>query len=171
MRGCNYMKNQNGVSLPILIIAIALILIVAAMIGKYGVRMLKDTKLKDLRTDMLLIQADTKKNLEEVRFQTVNLDKNKEEDLEKIDQIKKENLKGTLVKGSDIEKNIPSEITIDDNCYYIEENELKQMGVKNFETEKYGNYIVKYNFDDITVEVINSKGYEGQYTLTQLLDD
>ena len=165
------MKNQNGVSLPILIIAIALILIVAAMIGKYGVRMLKDTKLKDLRTDMLLIQADTKKNLEEVRFQTVNLDKNKEEDLEKIDQIKKENLKGTLVKGSDIEKNIPSEITIDDNCYYIEENELKQMGVKNFETEKYGNYIVKYNFDDITVEVINSKGYEGQYTLTQLLDD
>ena len=45
------------------------------------------------------------------------------------------------------------------------------MGVKNFETEKYGNYIVKYNFDDITVEVINSKGYEGQYTLTQLLDD
>ena len=165
------MKNQNGVSLPILIIAIALILIVAAMIGKYGVRMLKDTKLKDLRTDMLLIQADTKKNLEEVRFQTVNLDKNKEKDLEKIDQIKKENLKGTLVKGSDIEKNIPSEIQIDDNCYYIEENELKQMGVKNFETEKYGNYIVKYNFDDITVEVINSKGYEGQYTLTQLLDD
>ena len=29
----------------------------------------------------------------------------------------------------------------------------------------------KYDFENIKVEVINTKGYEGQYTLTALIDD
>ena len=45
------------------------------------------------------------------------------------------------------------------------------MGVKDCNAEKYGNYIVKYDFENIKVEVINTKGYEGQYTLTDLIDD
>ena len=45
------------------------------------------------------------------------------------------------------------------------------MGVKESDSEKYGNYIVKYDFENIKVEVINTKGYEGQYTLTDLIDE
>ena len=120
---------------------------------------------------MLLIQADTKKSLEEVSFHTVNLDKNKEEDLAKINEVKQENLKGIPVKGTEIEKSIPEGIEIDENCYYLDENVLKDMGVKESDSEKYGNYIVKYDFENIKVEVINTKGYEGQYTLTDLIDD
>ena len=77
------MKNENGVSLPILLVVVVVIAIVATVIGKYGMLMMTETKLQDLRTDMLLIQAETKKDLEEIRFQTVNLDSNKEEDFEK----------------------------------------------------------------------------------------
>ena len=133
--------------------------------------MMTETKLQDLRTDMLLIQAETKKDLEEIRFQTVNLDSNKEEDFEKIKQIRQECLKGTPVQETDILNNIPTEISIDENCYYLDESILKDIGVKETDSEKYGYYIVKYDFDNTTTEVMNTKGYEGQYTLTQLEND
>ena len=165
------MKNENGVSLPILLVVVVVIAIVATVIGKYGMLMMTETKLQDLRTDMLLIQAETKKDLEEIRFQTVNLDSNKEEDFEKIKQIRQECLKGTPVQETDILNNIPTEISIDENCYYLDESILKDIGVKETDSEKYGYYIVKYDFDNKTTEVMNTKGYEGQYTLTQLEND
>lgn len=165
------MKNENGVSLPILLVVVVVIAIVATVIVKYGMLMMTETKLQDLRTDMLLIQAETKKDLEEIRFQTVNLDSNKEEDFEKIKQIRQEYLKGTPVKETDILNNIPTEISIDENCYYLDESILKDIGVKETDSEKYGYYIVKYDFDNTTTEVMNTKGYEGQYTLTQLEND
>lgn len=165
------MKNEKGVAIPTLIIIIACIIIVAIIGIKYGIKMINENQLQDLRTDMLLIQADTKKSLEEVSFQTVNLDKNKEEDLAKINEVKQEKLKGVPVQGTEIEKSIPEGITVDENCYYLDENVLKDMGVKESDSEKYGNYIVKYDFENIKVEVINTKGYEGQYTLTDLIDD
>ena len=165
------MKNENGVSLPILLVVVVVIAIVATVIGKYGMLMMTETKLQDLRTDMLLIQAETKKDLEEIRFQTVNLDSNKEEDFEKIKQNRQECLKGTPVQETDILNNIPTEISIDENCYYLDESILKDIGVKETDSEKYGYYIVKYDFDNTTTEVMNTKGYEGQYTLTQLEND
>ena len=165
------MKNENGVSLPILLVVVVVIAIVATVIVKYGMLMMTETKLQDLRTDMLLIQAETKKDLEEIRFQTVNLDSNKEEDFEKIKQIRQEYLKGTPVQETDILNNIPTEISIDENCYYLDESILKDIGVKETDSEKYGYYIVKYDFDNTTTEVMNTKGYEGQYTLPQLEND
>ena len=165
------MKNEKGVAIPTLIIIIAIIIVVAIVGIKYGKKIINENQLQDLRTDMLLIQADTKKSLEEVSFQTVNLDKNKQEDLAKINEVKQENLKGIPVQGNEIEESIPEGITIDENCYYLDENVLKDMGVKESDSEKYGNYIVKYDFENIKVEVINTKGYEGQYTLTDLIDE
>lgn len=165
------MKKQNGVAIPILIIGIVIIIAIASIIVHYAKNMVEENRLQDLRTNMLLIQAETKKDLEKVCFQTANLDNKKEEDLAKINEIKKENLKGTLVQGSEIEKSIPQEITIDENCYYLDEKNLTEMGVKDLDSVEYGYFIVKYDFSNITVEVMNTKGYEGKYTLTQLIDE
>ena len=95
----------------------------------------------------------------------------KEEDKEKITKAKQENLKGILVKGSDIEKNVPQEIEIDDNCYYLNNDDLKDIGIQNYSIDKYGYIIVKYDFKNTMVEVISTKGYNGKHTLTQLIDD
>ena len=165
------MKNENGVALHTLLLIIVVIIIIATIIVKYGMKMIEQSKIQDLRTNMLLIQADAKKDLEEVCFQTVNLNENKEEDLTKINQIKEENLKGTIVQQSDIQKYIPEEVEINENCYYLDENILNQIGVKDSNPEKYGYFIVKYDFKNIGVEVINKHGYEGKYTLTELLDE
>ena len=165
------MKDEKGVALPTLLFIILLIIIVAVFAIKYVKEMLNETEIQDLRTDMLVVQAEAKKDLEKVRFQTANLDENKEEDKEKIAQAKQENLKRILVKGSDIEKNVPQEIEIDDNCYYLNNEDLKDIGIQNYSIDKYGYIIVKYDFKNTMVEVISTKGYNGKHTLTQLIDD
>ena len=165
------MEKQKGVATPVLIIGIVIIIAIASLIIHYVENIVERNRLQDLRTNMLLIQAETKKDLEEVCFQTVNLDAKKEEDLTKINEIKKENLKGILVQDSEIKNSIPHEVTIDENCYYLDETILNEMGIKDLNSETYGYFIVKYDFKNIAVEVINTKGYEGKYTLTQLIDE
>ena len=165
------MEKQKGVAIPVLIIGVVIIIAIASIIVHYAEDMVEENRLQDLRTNMLLIQAETKKDLEEVCFQTANLDAKKEEDLAKINEIKKEKLKGTIVQESEVKDSIPQEITIDENCYYLDETNLNEIGVKDLNPEKYGYFIVKYNFENITVEVINTKGYEGKYTLTKLIEE
>ena len=165
------MEKQKGVAIPVLIIGIVIIIAIASLIIHYVENIVEKNRLQDLRTNMLLIQAETKKDLEEVCFQTVNLDAKKEEDLTKINEIKKENLKGILVQDSEIKNSIPQEVTIDENCYYLDETILNEMGIKDLNSETYGYFIVKYDFTNIAVEVINTKGYEGKYTLTQLIEE
>ncbi len=165
------MEKQNGVTIPVLVIGIVIIIAIVSVIVHYAEDMVQENRLQDLRTNMLLIQAETKKDLEEVCFQTANLDTKKEEDLTKMNEIKNENLKGTLVQGSEIENSIPQEITIDENCYYLDEKNLNEIGVKDLNSNEYGYFIVKYDFSNITVEVMNTKGYEGKYTLSQLIEE
>ena len=165
------MEKQKGVAIPVLIIGVVIIIAIASIIVHYAEDMVEENRLQDLRTNMLLIQAETKKDLEEVCFQTANLDAKKEEDLAKINEIKKEKLKGIIAQESEVEDSIPQEISIDENCYYLDETNLNEIGVKDLNPEKYGYFIVKYNFENITVEVINTKGYEGKYTLTQLIEE
>ncbi len=165
------MEKQKGVAIPVLIIGVVIIIAIASIIVHYAEDMVEENRLQDLRTNMLLIQAETKKDLEEVCFQTANLDAKKEEDLAKINEIKKEKLKGIIAQESEVKDSIPQEISIDENCYYLDETNLNEIGVKDLNPEKYGYFIVKYNFENITVEVINTKGYEGKYTLTQLIEE
>ena len=165
------MKKQDGVALPILIIIIAIIIVVTAILINYVKNMAEERKGQDLKTNMLLIQAQTKKDLEEFYLQTANLDENKEEDKARIEQVKRETLKGILVQGSEIENSIPTEITINENCYYLDENILTEMGIKDRNSEDYGYFVVKYDFENKKIEVINTLGYQGKYTLTELSEE
>ena len=169
------MRNESGKSIVTLVILIILIIIGASVIINYAKQMMVETKEQDLRTNMLLMQAEVKKGLEEVCFRTVNLDSAKEEDLAKINEIKNEYLDGTILSNSPEEvqeatKSVP-EFSFDENCYYLDENTLNEMGIKDITEEQYGYFIVKYNFSNANVEIINTKGYDGNYTLTQINKD
>ena len=166
------MKNESGKSIIILLILTILIMIGASVIINYAKQMIDETKEQDLKTNMLLMQAEAKKGLEEVCFRTVNLNTAKEEDLTKINEIKSEYLKGTNLSNAPAEvqeatKNIP-DVTFDENCYYLDENVLTEMGIKQINQDGY--FIVKYDFSNANLEVINTSGYDGKYTLTQLVD-
>ena len=67
-------------------------LIIAGISAYFGSDLIKEMKLQDLRTNMLLIQAKSKDCVEEVNFQTANLNAEKPEDLQQINTIKAEYL-------------------------------------------------------------------------------
>ena len=99
----------------------------------------------------------------------------KAEDLAKINEIKNEYLEGTILSNSPEEvqeatKGVP-EFNFDENCYYLDENTLNEMGIKDITEEQYGYFIVKYDFSNANVEAICTKGYDGNYTLTQINED
>jgi len=167
------MKNESGKSIIILIILTILIMVGVSVVINYAKGMMEETKVEDLKTNMLLMQAEAKKGLEEVCFQTVNLNKIKQEDLTKINEAKQEFLDGVILSESPVEvqdatKNVPN-VTFDESCYYLDEETLTEMGIKNINQDEYGYFIVKYDFSNIDLEIINTKGYEGNYTLTQIV--
>ena len=169
------MKNESGKSILILVILIILIIIGASVLINYAKQIMEESNIQDLMTNMLLMQAETKKGLEEVCFQTVNLDETKEEDVTKINEIKKEYLDGIVLSNAPSEvqdaiKNI-TEVNFDENCYYLDETTLAEMGMQEVDSSKCGYFIVKYDFSNADVEVINTKGFEGSYTLTKIVEN
>lgn len=167
------MGNESGKSIVILIIMTILIIIGAAVVINYAKEMMEETEAQDLRTNMLLVQAEVKKGLEQVCFKTVNLNASKQEDLTKINEAKQESLVGTKLSEAPTEvqeaiKNVTN-FTFDENCYYLNEETLKQMGIKDINENEDGYIIVQYNFLNADVEVINTKGYKGNHTLTQII--
>ena len=169
------MGNESGKSIVILVILTILIMIGVSVIINYAKQMMLETREQDLRTNMLLIQAETKKGLEEVCFHSVNLNETKEEDLAKINEIKNEYLKGIILSNSPAEvqeasKNVPN-VTFDESCYYLDEATLNEMGIYGVEASEYGYFIVKYDFSNAGVEVINTNGSKGKHTLTQILKE
>ena len=83
------MKETKGITMIALTITIVVMIILAGITVQYGMGLLQNVKLQDLRTNMLLIQAKAKEYVEEVNFQLVNVT----DEAEKT-RIKNENLKG-----------------------------------------------------------------------------
>lgn len=162
------MKNQKGITLIALTITIVVMIIIASITTYAGMDLIKQAKLQDLVTNMLLIQANAKECLEEVAFQTANMT-----DVTEIEQVKNENLKGKkITENSEVQTLAQNTGKIDtlkiDEYYYFEQTNLKEMGLENLSTDEYGYFIVRYDIEDLKIEVINTKGYNGNYTLEQL---
>lgn len=164
------MKNQKGITLVTLTITIIVMMIIAGITTYAGKNLIREVKLQDVQTNMLLIQAKAKEYLEEVAFQTANMDATA--DAEKIATIKSENYKGTPLSGSVAQSAATETGKIDtskiDEYYYLTEQDLSDMGLESLNSSEYGYFIVRYNIDDIKVEVINTEGYQGKYTLEEL---
>ena len=94
-------------------------------------------------------------------------------ELEKvIEQIKKEvyETNGKLQKASDMGlTGIDSSIPIE-KCYVITKETLENWGLNKIELDesKKEKYLLEFNEEEINVEIYNTKGYEGNYSLTNL---
>lgn len=168
------MKKQRGVTLIALAITIIVMLILAGISSYYGVDLIQKVKLQDLKTNMLLIQAKAKEAIEEVNFQKANII-----DEATIEQIKSENLIGVKITESSASgarteatnKNIIDESKIDE-YYYLRPEDLEKIGLQDIKNAKeYGYFIIKYDIENLKVDVMNTNGYKGIYNLEQLPND
>lgn len=167
------MRKNEGKGLIKTIIAIVILVMLIAIIAKVSTKVITDTQLKDLKTDMLLIQQQAKKYSEEVSKETVNLDQTKEEDSEKITEVEKTQLLGTKV--SECSKEIQEKakqagVENLEEYYCLNKQDLETMGISNIKIKDGEYFLVKYNLED--TEIIYTEGFEYEenvyYKLTEL---
>ena len=170
-------KNDKGITMLSLVVMLVVLMMLATITMYYGNSAMKEAKLQDLKTNMLLIQAAVKGDLEKYHFETSNLS-----DSEKISK-KSQYLKGIPIENaeSDIKvkfdalannTEIQLKTQISDDYHYLDTNTLSQLGLKDVQSnDENGYYIVAYsmnpNYSNI-VEVINTKGYLGNYSLKRI---
>lgn len=170
------MKRNKGITMISLMVTIVILMILATITMYYGNSAMKEAKLQDLKTNMLLIQAAVKGDLEKYHFETSNLSDANEKEAQKSNY-----LKGTKLANpqNELKQEIFNEIKedypqIDGNFdyYYLNTSDLMELGIKDVESSnENGHYIVAYSMNSIypnIVEVINTKGYLGNYTLSRI---
>lgn len=179
------MKNNKGITMITLAVMLVILLMLATITMYYGNSAIKEAKLQDLKTNMLLIQASLKNDLEKYHFETNTMNEDEK------NSKKSEYLKGKDISSSECvevkqafdmlnnNQQIINKINEDYpqvegqfEYYYLNESTLKQIGLNDVKSDsENGYYIVAYSmnptFSNI-VEIINTKGYFGNYSLKRI---
>lgn len=163
-------RGNKGITLIALVITIVVLLIIATISVYSGKETIKKAKIEEVKTNMLLIQAKAKEYVENANFKLgTKIDEAQE--IERNDRISKakEELKGNEIQKSDID------ITISDKegkyiyYYKLTEDQLKEIGLSDVKSNTQdGEYMVEYDLEKAQVEIYNTKGYEGKYSLTDI---
>ena len=161
-------NDNKGVTLVALTITIIVLLIIAGIAIYSGKETIQKANLEALRTNMLLIEAKAKGVVEEANFQ-LGPDFQKESEIGTIrnDLYVTEN---KLQKLSDSGITVSSEIPTGDNVYVFTQETASLWALDNVysELEDGENYIIEFNEREATVEIYNTIGYQGYYSLTDI---
>ena len=158
----NIIEKNNGVTLLALVITIVVLLIIAGITVYEGKETINRAKLEELRTNMLLIQAKSKEYVEEANFKI-----GKSTDETKIAEIRKAiyETEAKLEPATGISTS--SEIPVSE-CYRVTQEAMKEWGLDKVELKNKEYYLIKFNDSNATVEVYNTLGYNGKYSLTEI---
>lgn len=157
-------KNRTeGVTLLALTITIVILSIIAGITIYSGKDTIKKAKLEELKTNLLLIQAKAREYIEEATFKMgINPDDNKKHEIREEVYVQNAKLKKA--------NNVPTEFGITDTttCYWLTESAQINWGLSKMDVDEKERYLIQFNESDGTVEVYNSLGYNGNYSLTDI---
>ncbi len=158
----------DGITLISVVISI-IILIILAGVGIYtGKGVIQEAKLEELKTAMLLIQAKSKEYVEQANFKMgVNPEQKPEDEKKSIRQEIYEQ-EAMLEKASDIPSKF--KVTNNDTCYWLTDKAEKNWGLdtKDIDESERGRYLIEFDEVNETVEVYNTLGYDGKYSLAEI---
>ena len=158
------LKQDKGITLIALMVTIIILLIIAGIAIYNGKETIQRANLEALRTNMLLIEAKAKGLVEEANFQ---LGPEKTGDLANI--RKKIYVEDNELSAASENSNIPSEF-IKDNVYVFTRETATLWGLDNVygELESGGYYLIAFDEENASVEIYNTLGYQGRYSLTEI---
>ena len=161
-------KENKGVTLVALTITIIVLLIIAGIAVYNGKETIQKANLEALRTNMLLIEAKAKGLVEEANFQ-LGPELQKQSEIETI----RTNLYVTenkLQKLSDSGITVPSGIPTGDNIYVFTQETASIWALDGVYDELAENeyYVISFDEENATVEIYNTLGYQGHYSLTEI---
>jgi len=174
------MKKNKGITMVALVITIVLLLILAGITIDTGSDVIKKSELENIKTNMLLIKVKGKEYVENANFKLgTNIEKVTEEEKNKRIETAKSELESELEceeitnNMSEYESIIEKENSEFVYYYKLSAKNLIDMGITNAESdEDNGWFIIKYDIQNVTVEVYNTKGFENEdtryYSLNEL---
>ena len=181
------MKKNRGITMVALVITIVVLLIIAGISIGAGNNAIKNSKLENLKTNMLLIEVKAKEQIENAKFRLgTSFDKaTEEEKTNRVNTAKSEFTGEEIVDGNIFNNNtkITTEKIKEDNknniyYYKLSTQNLMDMGLKNVKSdEKDGYYIVKYDLSDLsdlknsTIESYNTEGFDDEGNVVYSLTD
>ena len=157
-------KQEKGITLTVLVTTIIVLLIIAGIGINYGRDTIQKAHLEELETNMLLIKAKAKGLVEEANTK-IGLP-TASDYAEKQTSVRQELYIGTagMVKVDTAPSGIPQA----DNLYEVTKNTLSNWGLDDIKLEENEKYIVKLDDVGTEVEVYNTIGYDGKYSLTEI---
>lgn len=160
-------KTQKGITLLALMVTIVVLLILAGVGFASGKETIQKAKLEELKTNMLLIQAKAREYVEEATFKMGI----KPDDEKKI-QVREAVYGSGDENGAKLSKaeTIPAEFGIEDTttCYWLTPEAQEKWGLSKMQMGDNERYLIKFDEETATVEVYNTEGYDGKYSLTQI---
>ncbi len=168
------MKKNRGITMVALVITIVVLLIIAGISIGAGNNAIKNSKLENLKTNMLLIEVKAKEQIENAKFRLgTSFDKaTEEEKTNRVNTAKTEFTGEEIVDGNIFNNNIKEDNTNNIYYYKLSTQNLIDMGLKNVKSdEKNGYYIVKYNLKDSTIEIYNTEGFDDEGNVVYSLTD
>ena len=159
-------KQEKGITLTALVTTIIVLLIIAGIGINYGRDTIKKAHLEELETNMLLIEAKAKGLVEEANTK-IGLP-SASDYADKQTSVRQELYINTagMVKVDTPPSGILEED--EDNLYEVTEKTLSNWGLDDIELEENEKYIVELDDVNTEVEVYNTIGYDGKYSLKDI---
>ena len=157
-------KQEKGITLTALVVTIIVLSIIAGIGINYGRDTIKKAHLEELETNMLLIKAKAKGLVEEANTK-IGLP-SASDYADKQTSVRQELYINTagMVKVDTAPSGIPQA----DNLYEVTEKTLSNWGLDDIKLEENEKYIVKLDDVGTEVEVYNTIGYDGKYSLKDI---
>ncbi len=156
-------KKENGVTLIALIVTIIILTVIASIAIYSGSDTIKKAKLEEIKTNMLLIEAKAREYVEDANFKMgINPDDAKKNQVRNDIYVNEAKLTKT--------SSVPSNINVKDinNCYDVTNDTLNSWGLDKIEVEENEKYIIEFDEQNASVEIYNTLGYDGKYSLTDI---
>ncbi len=157
------MKKNKGITLISLMITVIILIIIAGITVYTGKNVLEKAQLEELRTNMLMVQAKAKEYVELANFK-IGINPTAEKKAEVRQEIYEGQAKLQKATGT----SVPTGITITDDMYKVTEETLKEWGLEKLETNERNVYLINFDDTNATVEIYNTKGINGKYSLTEI---
>ena len=158
-------EDNRGITLVALVVTIIVLLILAGIGINTGISSMEKVKLEELKTNMLLIEAKARECVEEANFRM-----GASTDEKVVDSVRTEiyEVNNKLEKANNTNvPNNPGGIDLTD-CYVITQETFDLWGLNKIKLSEDEKYLVKFSEKEIKVEVYNTKGYDGKYSLTKI---
>lgn len=165
------MKKNKGITLISLIVTIIILLIIAGVSIKGGESVVKKAQLEEIRTNMLLIQAKAREYVEKANFK-IGIKPTDAAQMGEYEEKKNKVREEIYVEEAKLQKatgmTLPTEINMTDDLYKVTEETLQEWGLSKIKAKPNEVYLIEFDDTNVTVEIYNTKGYKGNYSLTQI---